>query len=126
MLRAKRRTETGGSIQIFGRMADFRGYFTQGHATLGNFVQSGDDAHEKAFRAQTGVARRQFGQLPGDTASLSLEQRKVLERTERQLPHYLSLAEEIIALRKASDWNIAQSRLRDEALPESERVMKLL
>ncbi len=118
--------ETGRPNRILAAMADFRGFFTRSQATLGNLLQSGAGAHQRAFRSQVDVARARLADLAGDAAILSPEQRVHLERIELQLPYYLAVSEETITRRNAPDWNIARSLLRDEAVPRARQAGALL
>ena len=113
-------------VSAMAAMADFRGFFTRSRATLGSVIQSSEGADEQAFRAQVGIAERRLGDLAGASADLSPQQRDLLKQIDKQFQNYLAVSGEIIAFRNAPDWNVAQSLLREEAVPKSREATELL
>lgn len=107
-------------------MADFRGSFMRSRASLNTFVDTAGSADALDFQSQLNRARRRLEVLTENVGWLDEDQRASWRLIRRQLPLYGSVAGNIVALRAASDWNIAEKMLREEAIPKSRQAGDLL
>ncbi len=112
--------------RLLGTMAEVRGHLSQSRSRLAAFVEDGLPVDRSAFEAAVQRAARRLDDLASRAALMTREQGELLGLVVEELPVYEMLARDMIALRSSDEWNVAHSRLRNEAVPYSREATRLL
>ncbi|MEE8104661.1 MAG: serine/threonine-protein kinase [Planctomycetota bacterium] len=112
--------------RLLGFLADLRNALVLSRTELSVFLGSGSRVDECGFRNQFEIAKERVQSIDDLSNLLTEEQRVLVGWTRRELPVFERLAWTAIDIRKSEGWNIAQNRLREEAVPLGRKATVLL
>ncbi len=112
--------------RLLGSMADLRNSLVLSGTELVSFLASGSEVDERGSWRHLELAKERMRSIGELSHLLTDDQRDLLAWTKQELPVFERLAGEAIEIPNSDRWNIAQHRLRDEAVPLGRRVSALL
>lgn len=127
LIELERASPDGTSRKWFpSSIADLRNALVLSGTELVAFLLSGLQVNERGFQGQLQLAKERTKAISDRSELLTGDQRDLMRWVHQELPVFERLARETIAIRKSDRWNIAQHRLRDEAVPLGRRASALL
>jgi adenylate cyclase len=114
------------SLEGLAALSDFRQALAAAEAALARFVVFGEDADELGFTRSSAAAAAALARLSAEVgAGASLASLR-LRFVERELPWYRRFAADVVAARRAPDWDVARHRMSAETVPLTAEVLSLL
>ena len=98
-------------------MANFRGSFALGLASIRACLLSGDNEFADEFRRHWKINQQAFDTIESQSALLMGQQVADWKLLKTSLTSFEPLPEKMFAVRASADWNLANSSLRDDAAP---------
>ena len=112
--------------QLLGMMADFRGSFGMGLASIRAFLLSGDPSFKSDFEKlwETNLAR--FKSLINASHLFTAEQKKAFATLSQERDLFSSLPPEMFKIRGSEEWNRANHWLGTRAAPTAKAIVGIL
>jgi signal transduction histidine kinase/DNA-binding response OmpR family regulator len=107
-------------------MTDFRGLFTSSDALLTDFITDAGADTEREFDRHIQLVRARLRAVGAWSHVLTPLQIDLLAGLYEEFLAYNKLAEQVIAMRKESTWNVAQRLMTTQTVPLSQQVNELL
>jgi methyl-accepting chemotaxis protein len=112
--------------QLLKLLADSRGSFALGLASIRAYLLSGDKKFEEQFHAKWKVNQARFTQIDNMTELFSAKQLRAWAAYSRLRAEFAPLPNKMFALRGAKDWNLANYWLGTKAAPKAGLIKSIL
>jgi signal transduction histidine kinase len=119
----------GGSLErklLLGSIADFRGMAIYAEQYLRDFIENGKKEDEDEFKRYFAASKAELKSLLESQDAFDEKQKSLLSQVEWHLKDFELHAAGALDIRKNDEWNIAEHRLRTQAVPLEGRLTGLL
>ena len=107
-------------------LADSRGSFATGLASIRAYLLSGDTRFRDEFERRWQINETRFGELQAMASLFDDEQRQAWDQYAAVRAEFAPLPPRMFALRAAPDWNLANHWLGTRAAPRAGAILQLL
>jgi methyl-accepting chemotaxis protein len=107
-------------------MADSRGSFALGLASIRAYLLSGDNTFRKNFESRWAVNQERFKQLSDSSHLFTSSQKSAWETYSTYIEEFGPIPPKMFLLRSSNDWNKANYWLGTKAAPRAEKITVLL
>lgn len=111
---------------LLKNLADSRGSFAIGLASIRAYLLSGNDIYRQQFTEKWAVNSQVLEKLKAQTALLAPQQQQHWQNYLNQRSQFAPFPEQMFALRSAKDWNQANYLLGTEAAPRAAKIVDIL
>ena len=116
----------GDRVQILGMMADTRGSFGLGLASIRAYLLTGNEKFAKDFEVLWNKNTKRFGDLSGQVGNLSGAQQVAFKDFAAKRKDFAPLPPKMFGIRGSKKWNMANYTLVTEAAPRAGKLMNML
>ncbi len=111
---------------LLSYLADSRGSFATGLASIRGYLLGGDEKFADDFNAKWDINTARLAALRENKELMNDEQRKWFAQYEQSRAAFEPLPQKIFAIRASADWNVANKLLGQEAAPRGARAKQLI
>ncbi len=111
---------------LLALLADSRGSFAVGLASIRAYLLSGDDAWKKSFEKRWKINEARFNSLKENSYLFNDKQKADFEIYSNVRAEFAPLPSEMFSIRGSGKWNMANYFLATEAAPVSTKILSLL
>jgi diguanylate cyclase (GGDEF)-like protein/PAS domain S-box-containing protein len=114
------------SKAVLSKMTGFRYHFTQSVTALERFLSAPESPYIDTFKDSFDKAVIQFSGITKYHSSLSVEQRELFQQIQIEITVFEQSGNKLMNIRNDPQWNVAQYRLSNEAVPLARKLLDKL
>jgi len=117
---------TSSRKNLLALLADSRGSFAVGLASIRAYLLSGDESFREDFNRRWAVNEARFTSLKGNVFLFNDLQQKEFEKYSSVRAEFAPLPPEMFAIRSSEKWNMANYYLATNAAPNAAKALKVI
>lgn len=111
---------------LLGLLADSRGSFAVGLASVRAYLLSGDTSWRDDFKKRWAVNTQRFESLKANAYLFNSTQQKHFADYQQYRSAFAPLPEKMFSIRESEKWNMANYLLATEAAPKAEHILTII
>ena len=111
---------------LLGLLADSRGSFAVGLASVRAYLLSGESSWKEDFERRWKVNTQRYESLKENAYLFNQTQKEHFSNYQKYRSEFATFPEKMFTIRESNQWNIANYLLATEAAPRAERILEII